>query len=74
MTDEQQDTGAPAPEIGRSVDVELGDETRELLVRGEIDAALQRHDGSRREQPDTDDDRVSGDLGGADGDQEGGAG
>jgi hypothetical protein len=35
---------------------------------------LQRHDGSQRRQPETDDDRVSGDLGGTDGDQEGGAG
>jgi len=75
MSDEdERDTGGTAPDVGESVDVELGDETRELLVQGDVDAALRRHDGSRRERPEPDDDRVSGDLGGAAGDQEGGAG
>jgi hypothetical protein len=79
MSDEQpagerRGTESGAPDLGPSVDVELGDETRELLVQGDTEAALRRHDGSQRQEPEADDERVTGDLGGAAGDQEGGAG
>lgn len=74
MGDEQRDTGGKAPDVGEPVDVELGEETLGLLIGGDPAAALRRRDGSQRQQPEADDERVSGDLGGTAGDQEGGAG
>ncbi|MFL6139321.1 MAG: hypothetical protein ACJ74O_16170 [Frankiaceae bacterium] len=74
MADEPHVEQQGAPGLAPGTDAELGDETRELLIRGEIDEALRRHDGSSRPRPAEDAERTSGELGGAGGDQEGGAG
>jgi hypothetical protein len=74
MADERQVEEQPAPGLAPGIDATLGDETRELLMRGELDEALRRHDGSPRPQPAEDEERTTGELGGAGGDQEGGAG
>jgi hypothetical protein len=74
MTEEPRADQQDAPGLGPGTDARLGDETRELLMKGDLDEALRRHDGSRRPKPEVDDDRTTGDLGGVAGDQEGGAG
>ena len=73
MADERSDDHS-APALAPGIDAGLGDETRELLIRGEIDEALRRHDGSPRPQPEEDPERTTGELGGTGGGQEGGAG
>jgi hypothetical protein len=40
------DQEAPAPQLGPSIDVTLGDETMELLAYGDVEGAKARHDGT----------------------------
>lgn len=72
--DQERSDAQAAPQLGTNVDARLGDETRELLIRGEVEEALRRHDGSQRPKPEEDPERTTGDLGGSGGEQEGGAG
>ena len=44
--DEAVDHEAPAPNLGPSTDVTLGDETMELIAYGDLEGAKARHDGS----------------------------
>lgn len=74
MADESGSDQQAAPNLGANVDATIGDETRELLIRGEVDEALRRHDGSQRPKPAEEPERTTGDLGGSGGEQEGGAG
>ena len=43
--DDKVDHEAPAPKLGPSTDVTLGDETMELLAYGDVEGAKARHDG-----------------------------
>jgi len=72
--DQERSDEQAAPQLGTNVDARLGDETRELLIRGKVEEALRRHDGSKRPKPEEDAERTTGDLGGSGGEQEGGAG
>ncbi|BEP15674.1 hypothetical protein acdb102_39850 [Acidothermaceae bacterium B102] len=44
--DDAVDHQAPAPRLGPSTDVTLGDETMELLAYGDVEGAKARHDGT----------------------------
>jgi hypothetical protein len=44
------DHEAPAPKLGPSTDVTLGEETMELLAYGDLEGAKARHDG-RTDRP-----------------------
>ena len=46
--DSAVDQEAPAPQLGPSTDVTLGDETMELLAYGDLEGAKARHDGSQQ--------------------------
>lgn len=41
---------APAPQLGPSTDVTLGDATMELLAYGDLAGAKARHDGSPKQK------------------------
>jgi hypothetical protein len=46
--DKAVDHEAPAPRLGPSTDVTLGDETMELLAYGDVEGAKARHDGTAK--------------------------
>jgi hypothetical protein len=50
--DDKVDHEAPAPKLGPSTDVTLGDETMELLAYGDVEGAKARHAGQPKKSTD----------------------